>query len=288
MKMKRNFDEWINNFKSSISNYSYYADFKKIYKNVDKVKVELNILNSLIGSKTIEEDFKNIMLKYPETLECIPLLLAVRSTEIFVKDEINEYLFDFKKMVYSMDDYVRFMQESGLFDLLQNHIINNLYDYVLGIEVGLDSNGRKNRGGHLMEDLVEKYIKESGFVKDVNYFKEMYLNDIEKRWNIDLSSLSGNNVSTKRFDFVIKTPKQIYLIETNFYVSSGSKLNETARSYEMLAKKAKIIDGITFIWITDGLGWHDAKNNLKETFNELETMYNINDLERGILKQVLN
>ena len=288
MKMKRNFDEWINNFKSSISNYSYYADFKKIYKNVDKVKVELNILNSLIGSKTIEEDFKNIMLKYPETLECIPLLLAVRSTEIFVKDEINEYLFDFKKMVYSMDDYVRFMQESGLFDLLQNHIINNLYDYVLGIEVGLDSNGRKNRGGHLMEDLVEKYIKESGFVKDVNYFKEMYLNDIEKRWNIDLSSLSGNSVSTKRFDFVIKTPKQIYLIETNFYVSSGSKLNETARSYEMLAKKAKIIDGITFIWITDGLGWHDAKNNLKETFNELETMYNINDLENGTLKQVLN
>ena len=288
MKMKRNFDEWINNFKSSISNYSYYADFKKIYKNVDKVKVELNILNSLIGSKTIEEDFKNIMLKYPETLECIPLLLAVRSTEIFVKDEINEYLFDFKKMVYSMDDYVRFMQESGLFDLLQNHIINNLYDYVLGIEVGLDSNGRKNRGGHLMEDLVEKYIKESGFVKDVNYFKEMYLNDIEKRWNIDLSSLSGNSVSTKRFDFVIKTPKQIYLIETNFYASSGSKLNETARSYEMLAKKAKEIDGITFIWITDGLGWHDAKNNLKETFNELETMYNINDLENGSLKQVLN
>ena len=288
MKMKRNFDEWINNFKSSISNYSYYADFKKIYKNVDKVKVELNILNSLIGSKTIEDDFKNIMLKYPETLECIPLLLAVRSTEIFVKDEINEYLFDFKKMVYSMDDYVRFMQESGLFDLLQNHIINNLYDYVLGIEVGLDSNGRKNRGGHLMEDLVEKYIKESGFVKDVNYFKEMYLNDIEKRWNIDLSSLSGNNVSTKRFDFVIKTPKQIYLIETNFYASSGSKLNETARSYEMLAKKAKVIDGITFIWITDGLGWHDAKNNLKETFNELETMYNINDLENGTLKQVLN
>ena len=288
MKMKRNFDEWINNFKSSISNYSYYADFKKIYKNVDKVKVELNILNSLIGSKTIEEDFKNIMLKYPETLECIPLLLAVRSTEIFVKDEINEYLFDFKKMVYSMDDYVRFMQESGLFDLLQNHIINNLYDYVLGIEVGLDSNGRKNRGGHLMEDLVEKYIKESGFVKDVNYFKEMYLNDIEKRWNIDLSSLSRNNVSTKRFDFVIKTPKQIYLIETNFYASSGSKLNETARSYEMLAKKAKEIDGITFIWITDGLGWHDAKNNLKETFNELETMYNINDLENGTLKQVLN
>ena len=216
MKMKRNFDEWINNFKSSISNYSYYADFKKIYKNVDKVKVELNILNSLIGSKTIEEDFKNIMLKYPETLECIPLLLAVRSTEIFVKDEINEYLFDFKKMVYSMDDYVRFMQESGLFDLLQNHIINNLYDYVLGIEVGLDSNGRKNRGGHLMEDLVERFIIKAGFHRDINYFKEMYIHEIIERWGIDLSAISKQEKMEKRFDYVIKTDNMIYGIETNF------------------------------------------------------------------------
>ena len=283
MKMKRNFDEWINNFKSSISNYSYYADFKKIYKNVDKVKVELNILNSLIGSKTIEEDFKNIMLKYPETLECIPLLLAVRSTEIFVKDEINEYLFDFKKMVYSMDDYVRFMQESGLFDLLQNHIINNLYDYVLGIEVGLDSNGRKNRGGHLMEDLVESFIIKAGYKKNENYFKEMYLSDIEKKWNLDLSEMSGNNTSTKRFDFVIKTDNQVYVIETNFYASGGSKLNETARSYKMLAEESRKVDGVTFIWFTDGLGWKSAKKNLEETFNVLDTLYNINDLENNVI-----
>ena len=286
MKMKRNFDEWINNFKSSISNYSYYADFKKIYKNVDKVKVELNILNSLIGSQNIEEEFQNILIKYPETLECIPLLLAVRSREIFVKDEINEYLFKFDKMVYSMKDYIRFMEESGLFDLLQNHIINNLYDYVLGIEVGLDSNGRKNRGGHLMENLVESYIIKAGYKKDVNYFKEMYLKDIEKKWNLDLSEMSGNNTSTKRFDFVIKTENQVYVIETNFYSSGGSKLNETARSYKMLAQESKKVDGVTFIWFTDGTGWNSAKKNLEETFNELETMYNIDDLEKGILEKL--
>lgn len=163
--MARNFNEWLSKFKASISDYTYYVDFEKIYKNVDKVKVELNILNSLIGSKNIEEEFQNILIKYPETLECIPLLLAVRSREIFIKDEINEYLFKFDKMVYSMKDYIRFMKESGLFDLLQNHIINNLYDYVLGIEVGLDSNGRKNRGGHLMENLVESYIIKAGYKK---------------------------------------------------------------------------------------------------------------------------
>ena len=281
--MNRNFNEWLSKFKVSISNYNSYVDFEKIYKNVDKIKIELNILNSLIGSKNIEKEFQNIIIKYPETLECIPLLLAVRSREIFVKDEINEYLFKFDKMVYSMKDYVRFMKESGLFDLLQNHIINNLYDYVLGIEVGLDSNGRKNRGGHLMENLVESYIIKAGYKKDVNYFKEMYLKDIEKKWNLDLSEMSGNNTSSKRFDFVIKTDNQVYVIETNFYSGGGSKLNETARSYKMLAQESKKIDGVTFIWFTDGIGWNSARKNLEETFNELETLYNINDLENGVL-----
>ncbi len=284
--MNRNFNDWLSKFKASISDYTYYVDFEKIYKNVDKVKVELNILNSLIGSKNIEEEFQNILIKYPETLKCIPLLLAVRSREIFVKDEINEYLFKFDKMVYSIKDYIKFMRESGLFDLLQNHIINNLYDYVLGIEVGLDSNGRKNRGGHLMENLVESYIIKAGYKKDINYFKEMYLKDIEKKWNLDLSEMSGHNTSTKRFDFVIKTDKQVYVIETNFYSSGGSKLNETARSYKMLAQESKKVDGVTFIWFTDGTGWISARKNLEETFNELETMYNIDDLDNGILENL--
>ncbi len=284
--MNRDFNEWLSKFKSSISNYTYYVNFEKIYKNVDKVKIELNILNSLIGSQNIEEEFQNILFKYPETLECIPLLLAVRATEIFVKDEINEYLFDFKKMVYSVSDYIRFMRESGLFELLQNHIINNLYDYVLGIEVGLDSNGRKNRGGHLMEDLVENYIIEAGYKRNETYFKEMYLKDIEEKWHLDLSSMSGNNVSTKRFDFVIKTDNQVYVIETNFYAGGGSKLNETARSYKMLAEESKKVNGVTFIWFTDGIGWKSARKNLEETFNELPTMYNINDLENGVLRNL--
>ncbi len=284
--MNRNFNEWLSKFKTSISDYTYYVDFKKIYKNVDKVKVELNILNSLIGSQNIEEEFQNILIKYPETLECIPLLLAVRSREIFVKDEINEYLFKFDKMVYSINDYIKFMRESGLFDLLQNHIINNLYDYVLGIEVGLDSNGRKNRGGHLMENLVEDYIKKAGYIKDKNYYKEMYTKDIKTKWNIDLMSISGKQQASKRWDYVIKTDEQLYVIETNFYASQGSKLNETARSYELIAQKVKQITGVTFIWITDGTGWNNAKNNLEETFNELETLYNISDLESGVLNDL--
>ena len=284
--MNRNFNEWLSKFKSSISNYGYYVDFEKIYRSAEKYKVELNILNSLIGRKNIEEEFENIIIRYPETLEVIPLLLAVRTNEIYIKDTTNEYLFKFNKMVYSVGDYIKFMRETGLFELLQNHIINNLYDYLLGIEVGLDSNGRKNRGGHLMEDLVEEYIIKAGYKKDVNYFKEIYLSDIERKWNLDLSAMSGNNTSTKRFDFVIKTDNQVYVIETNFYASGGSKLNETARSYKMLAEESKKVNGVTFIWFTDGLGWKSARKNLEETFNALETLYNIDDLDNGVLNNL--
>lgn len=289
--MKRDFNEWLSNFKTSISDYSYYVDFEKIYKNVDKVKVELNILNSLIGSKNIEQEFQRIIMKYPETLECIPLLLAVRSREIFVKDEINEYFFKFDKMVYSIKDYIRFMNESGLFDLLQNHIINNLYDYVLGIEVGLDSNGRKNRGGHLMENLVESYIQKAGYIKDRDYFKELTTDKIKSKFGLDILKQISNadlnkTIAKKRFDFVIVKDNHYYLFETNFYTSNGSKLNETARSYKMLAQELSNIENITFIWVTDGIGWNNAKRNLEETFNKLGTLYNINDLEAGILDKL--
>ena len=281
--MTRNFKEWLATFRPCISDYCYYVDFDKVHRNVDNIKVELNILNTLVGSKNIEQDFEDIVKKYPETLKCIPLLLAVRSNEISVTDTDGEYIFSFKKQNYSIEDYKMFMRKTKLFDLLENHIVSNLVDYATGVETGLDSNGRKNRGGHLMENLVEEYIKKAGFIKNKTYFKEMYIQEIENKWNINLSAISNQGKMEKRFDFVVKTDKQIYVIETNFYSSGGSKLNETARSYKTLAQEVATIDGVTFIWFTDGCGWNSAKHNLEETFDVLDTVYNIKDLEDGVL-----
>ena len=282
----RNFDEWLSKFRPSISSYDYYIDFDKVVKNVDEIKVELNILNSLIGSKNIEEDFAKIVTKYPETLSCVPLLLAVRGNEIYAQDEEGAFLYNFKKMNYSVDQYKVFMRKTGLFDMIANHLVNNLVDYALGIETGLDSNGRKNRGGHQMEDLVEKYIVAAGFEKDVNYFKEMYIKDIEAKWGLDLSSLSSDGKSTKRFDFVVKTENMVYGIETNFYTGGGSKLNETARSYELLSQHADAINGFTFVWFTDGIGWKSARGNLRETFEVIDTIYSIDDMEKGVMESL--
>lgn len=283
---KRDFNDWLSGFRNSIADYSYYIDFEKVHRNVNGIKVELNILNSLIGSNNIEHEFEELIKRYPETLKCIPLLLAIRANEIYAIDGYGAFTYNFKKQNLPVEQYKTFMKKTGLFDLMQNHIVNNLVDYATGVETGLDSNGRKNRGGHLMEDLVETFIQKAGFIKNENYFKEMYIHQITNKWNIDLSAISNRGKMEKRFDFVVKTPNMIYGIETNFYGSGGSKLNETARSYKTLALETDTIDGFTFVWFTDGKGWTSARHNLEETFDVMEHVYNIKDMENGIITEV--
>lgn len=284
--MKRDFSQWLSGFRASIADYGYYVDFPKVFRNVDAIKVELNILNSLIGSQNIEADFKDLLTRYPEVMKCIPLLLAVRANEIYAMDEEGAFSYKFTKANLSLKQYTEFMRKTGLFDLFQKHIIGNLLDYATGVETGLDSNGRKNRGGHLMENLVEKFIRKAGFQRDVNYFKEMYIHEIVEKWQIDLSAISNQGKMEKRFDYIIKTEKMIYGIETNFYGSGGSKLNETARSYKTLALESDTINGFTFVWFTDGKGWTSARHNLEETFDVLPHIYNIKDMEQGIMNEV--
>ena len=284
----RDFEQWLAGFRESIADYRYYVDFEKVYHNVDAIKLELNILNSLIGTSDIENAFEQLVTKYPETLKCIPILLAKREKEILIVDSKKGTLnYRFDKMTYSVEQYKVFLRETGLFKLLQQRILNNLVDYVTGVETGLDSNGRKNRGGHLMENIVESYLQKAGLIRNKTYFKEMWISEIQEKWNIDLSSVSNNGKAEKRFDFVVKGAQTIYGIETNYYTGGGSKLNETARSYKTIALETKGLGYFKFIWFTDGKGWNSARNNLRETFDVLENLYNINDLETGIVSKVL-
>ncbi len=285
---KRIFSEWFTTFRDCIANYGYYVDFQKVYQNVDMVRVELHLMNSLLGCEDIEKKFTELVTKYPEILKCIPLLLAVRKTEIQVRESITNLIYKFDKMNYPIEQYLVFMLETGLFDLMSKKHITNLLDYVTGVETGLDSNGRKNRGGHLMENLIESYIEKAGFIRNETYFKEMYLSKIEKNWNMNLSKLSNNGKTKKRFDFVIKTNDMVYGIETSFYTNGGSKLNETARSYKTLASESNSIKGFTFVWITDGKGWEKARENLNETFGIMPHLYNITDIENGFFTDLFD
>ena len=274
----RDFETWFSQFRDSISGYGYYIDFEKVVANAERCRSELHLLNALIGTPDIEERFREMLGRFPSVIGAIPILLAVREHEIYARDEETGGLYRFDRLRHSVDEYCVFMRKTGLFDLISRHLVNNLYDYVLGVETGLDSNGRKNRGGHQMEDLVESYIKEAG----VEYYKEMYAHEIGSRWGVDLSALTNMGKVKKRFDFVVHTVACVYAIETNFYGKCGAKLNETARSYKMLALEARGIDGFKFIWFTDGAGWKSARQNLRETFDVLPTIYNLSELESGV------
>lgn len=274
----RDFDVWLSQFRDSISSYDYYVDFAKVVANAERYRAELHLLNSLIGRHDVEPEFKSLLTRYPSIIAVVPILIAVREHEIYAADNETGGLYRFDRVRHSADEYCVFMRKTGLFEMMSRHLINNLYDYVLGVETGLDSNGRKNRGGHLMEDLVESYLQDAR----LEYYKEMYASEVRCRWGIDLSSLTNTGRTEKRFDFVVRTTTCVYAIETNFYGSSGSKLNETARSYKMLAIESRDIAGFKFVWFTDGAGWRSARQNLRETFEVLPTLYNIKELEDGI------
>ena len=278
----RDFDTWLADFRDSISSYGYYIDFQKVVANAEAKRPELHLLNALIGRENIREEFCDLVAKFPSVITAIPILLAVREHEIYAKDETTGGLYHFDSVRHSLEEYCTFMEKTGLFSLISKHLVNNLFDYVVGVETGLDSNGRKNRGGHQMEDLVETYLKQAG----VEYYKEMYAREIALKWDVDVSSLTNTGKTEKRFDFVVHTQNCVYAIETNFYGGGGSKLNETARSYKMLAIEAHDIPRFKFVWFTDGAGWRSARQNLRETFEVLPNVYNIKELEMGIAKTI--
>lgn len=283
----RNFEEWVRQLRPSIATYDYYINFRKVVENAQRFKAELHLMNALVGSENIKSDFIDLASRYPTMIQCIPSLLAVRQREIFACDNgaSNGKWYDFANAGNTLDDYCEFMEKTGLFEVISKHLVNNLYDYVVGVETGLDSNGRKNRGGHLMEDIVELFLRRTG----VEYYKEMQAREVNRRWGLDLSNLTNNGKTVKRFDFVVHTVGCTYGIEANFYSSDkdgkggGSKLNETARSYKMLAMESRSICGFKFVWITDGGAWHSARQNLLETFEVLPTMFNIRELEDGVM-----
>ena len=288
MEQMRDFNQWLSTMTDSIADWTYYVDFPKVYRNVNEIKIPLNIMNSLLGSKNIRNEFLELLDKYPEILKAVPIIVAKRLNDtILIKDVEKDFHFKFNKPNYLPEEYADFMEKSGVFDLLSNHLVSNLFDYVTGVEVGMDTNGRKNRTGHTMENIVQSYLEQEGFVMGINLFKEIYQNEVEQLFNVDLSAITNEGNTSKRFDFVIKRDSTVYLIETNFYSGGGSKLNETARSYKMITEEAKTIPNVEFVWFTDGQGWFQAKKNLRETFEVLPYLYNINDLKNGILKELL-
>lgn len=286
------FDCFIKNLKPSILLWSYFVNWEKVFENTKKIEIALNNLNYLIGKKNFDDEFRFLIKQNPEAIKVIPALV-VRDGKSNSKFKI---LIDYKnkKLVYEdydfaknnptnedIEKYLKFIKESGLKDLIISQKIKNLVDYMIGVEAGIDSNGRKNRGGHCMENIVEFFIQDLCKKKKIEYLKEANSDKIKEKWGIVVPV----DKSSRRYDFVINNGKEIFIFETNFYNVGGSKLKSTAGEYRNLYDVLK--GKYKFIWITDGFGWKNTSRPLRETFNYNDYVASLNMLESGILDSII-
>ena len=269
--MKEQFKIFLSQLSETNATLDYFVDFKKVKGNVRKIALKLNQLNYLIGKDNLEEAINDLYEENPKVFEVLDILIAVRNKNTKTLDNTGKIV-SLENYFTSSKSILEYICETKLAEVFKNKEITNLVDYVFGIEVGLDTNARKNRGGDNMSKAVSLLFDKEGI---------FYKKEVSSTLFLDIESLG---VDVKRFDFVIKTKRKTYLIETNFYNTGGSKLNEVARAYSEVAPKINQYENYEFVWITDGQGWLSAKNKLEEAYNTIPSVYNLTTLSKFVEK----
>ncbi len=269
--MKTPFDEFMGQLKETNTTLDSFTDFTKASANVRRIALKLTQLNYLLGKENLRQAIEEVFTENPKTFDVLDILVAVRKSDKkkVVGHDLQIHLLE--DFFTSVDGVFEYVSETGLAKIFQSKQITNLVDYVFGIEVGLDSNARKNRGGHIMEHAVAEILNAAG----IEYDTEVYVSEFP-----ELNNCLGKDM--KRFDFVVRTMYKIYLIETNFYNGGGSKLNEVARAYSELAPKVNNCHGYEFVWITDGIGWNSARGKLEEAYKIIPSIYNLTNIHEFI------
>lgn len=271
--MTKDFDKFISQLQETNQTLDFFCDFNKISRNVENIKLSLHMLNSLIGATDMRKAVQTIWERDASAFNVMGILIAVRNEgNKKVLNSLDKCV-ELGSFFNSVEGVIEYLDYTGLTKIFQQRKINNLIDYVFGIETGLDTNARKNRSGHIMENRIAQILDSH----KIPYRQEVYSSEFPS-----ISKVLGDD--EKRFDFVIEAHQTVYLIEVNFYSGGGSKLNEVARSYSELAPKINSVQGFEFIWITDGIGWLSAKNKLQEAYSIIPDIYNLSDIDDFITK----
>ena len=283
--MKKDFDHLVSTFRSSIKTWDYFVNWNKVFTNSASFEIALNKLNYLLGKDDLRGEFYRLYESNPDIAKALPVLLAVRENNLEIYNKTSKELefYNFSGEGGDVNKYFAFLDKSGLVKLFQRDGIKNLVDYVIGVEVGLDSNGRKNRSGTLMEEIVGLFLEDFCKQNNLKYIPQASPSKIKLKWNFDIVV----DKSERSFDFAVYNPQsnKIKLFETNFYNGGGSKLKAVCGEFRSLYDELKR-QNIEFIWITDGLGWHTAKRPLEETYNHNDYVFNLSMLEDGALNEL--
>lgn len=270
--MEKNLDLFLSQLSETNATLDYFTDFEKVICNTNKIAIKLNQLNYLIGKEDLHKAIKELYEENSKVFEVLDILLAVRKKDKKKTLNANGEFVLLESYFSSLQGVIDYIEQTGLANVFKNKNVTNLVDYVFGVEVGLDTNARKNRGGENMAKAVA--LKFNG--ANIPFRSEVNSTEFE-----EIKSLGQD---LKRFDFVIQTKNKTYLIETNFYNSGGSKLNEVARAYTDIAPKINQYEKFEFVWITDGQGWLTAKNKLGEAYSLIPSIYNLANLDEFLSK----
>ena len=290
------FDYFIETLTDSIFTWDYFVEFEKVKKNIHLIEKELNLLNVLVGKDNIEKEFIDLVIDYPNVRKVLPILIAIRNSklkDLKVIDDFEKLKSESKIELFnpnveltneSKEDLIVFFNDSGLKNIFRDKNVKNIVDYCFGVEVGMDTNARKNRTGQAMESIVEKIIQKFAEKNNLEYIPQATQKKIKEKWNFDIKIDKTNRI----FDFAVfeKSKNKIFVIETNYYGGGGSKLKSTAGEYQYLFDFLKK-QGIDLIWITDGLGWKTTKKSLFETFIHNDYLLNIELVKQGVLKDII-
>jgi type II restriction enzyme len=269
--------------------WDYFVNWEKVHKNIKPIEKELNLLNVLIGKENIAVEVYELIKEYPQVIKAFPFLIAYRDIKVAMLTDVTQFLYkdyDFIARILSDEDcqdLATFFMKSGLGELVKEKHVKNLVDYVTGVEVGLDSNGRKNRGGTMMENIVETFVKAACDDLGLEYMSQANAKKIKTKWNIDIQV----DKSSRNLDFAINKNGKLYFIECNFYGGGGSKLKSTATEYVNMNAFWNA-QNITFIWITDGAGWKTALKPLREYFDKADYLLNLEMLKNNYLNNILS
>lgn len=266
--MEKNFELFLSQLAETNATLESYCDFTKIKKNVHNIEISLNMLNFLLGKEDLRPAVELLWERDKSVFNVLDILIATRRKEKKKFIDTDGQIKIISSLFKSVDGIMQFLNETGLSEVFRNKDIKNLVDYVFGVETGLDTHARKNRGGDITETLLHNILIQNGIPHKTEVYSSYYS---------QIQTALGDD--KKRFDFVIETNKKTYLIEVNFYNGGGSKLNEVARAYRELAPLINNIKGFEFVWITDGKGWIGAKNKLSEAYNDIPKVYNFSTLK---------
>lgn len=286
------FDDLIATLRSSLTTWDYFVNWEKVSGNAKALESQLAILNGLIGAKDFDSAFDSMLQAHPGVVSAIPSLLvrdgSGKLTFSIVQDPDDlsapDLEFDFTQPANTPQlrkAALDFVKSSGIIELFGGSGVTDLKDFIRGVEAGLDSNGRKNRSGKSMERVVDGYLEMFTANNGLEYLEQATPRDIEEAWGFKVPS----DKSSRSFDFAITDKKSLALMEVNFYGGGGSKLKATAGEYKGLHDFLAAA-GHKFVWVTDGAGWRATHKPLREAFDHLDYLWNLEWLNRGYLSDL--